>query len=150
MISFVINVCKMNNYSVKKKNFFSRTGFDEILVFKKILVNKLCFHCCIIKLLKFCDNELRLLAFTKLKPKLLLAKQVRPSNSSKMTTFSAMLSKKEEGLDFSPLHYQFKSDGNFEEVSFADLLQKQNNSKRKDLLSQLGQMGGVYMFTSYG
>ena len=58
-----------------------------------------------------------------------------------MTTFSAMLSKKEEGLDFSPLHYQFKSDGNFEEVSFADLLQKQNNSKRKDSLSQLGQMG---------
>ena len=52
-----------------------------------------------------------------------------------------MLSKKEKKLDFSPLHYQFKKAKNFEEVSFVDLLLKQNNSKRKNLLSQLGLKG---------
>jgi hypothetical protein len=67
------------------------------------------------------------------------SKTARPSNN--VNTLDAMLSKTETKLDFSPLHYQFKLAKNFEEVSFVDLLLKQSNSKRKNLLSQLGLKG---------
>ena len=61
-----------------------------------------------------------------------------------------MLSKKETTLDFSPLHYQFKLAKNFEEVSFVDLLLKQNNSKRKDAFTFTARIKGygVYLFTT--